>query len=78
MDPWAETDWLQRFRSLAAGKTAVIITHRFTTAMHAETIHVMDDGRIVESGSHEELLALDGRYAKSWKAQMRGRGVEST
>jgi ATP-binding cassette subfamily B protein len=78
MDPWAETDWLQRFRALADGKTAVIITHRFTTAMHAETIHVMDNGRIVESGSHEELLALDGRYAQSWQAQMRGRGVNTS
>ncbi len=76
MDPWAETDWLQRFRSLAEDKTAIIITHRFTTAMHAEIIHVMDNGRIVESGTHEELLALDGRYAQSWKAQMRGRGVD--
>ena len=73
MDPWAETDWLGRFRILAEGKTTVIITHRFTTAMHAETIHVMDNGRIVESGSHAELLALEGRYAESWQAQMRGR-----
>jgi ATP-binding cassette subfamily B protein len=63
---------------LADGKTAVIITHRFTTAMHAETIHVMDNGRIIESGSHEELLALNGRYAQSWQAQMRGRGVNTT
>jgi ATP-binding cassette subfamily B protein len=71
MDPWAETDWLARFRTLAKGRTAVIITHRFTTAMHADVIHVMDEGRVVESGSHGELLAMDGRYAQSWHAQMR-------
>jgi ATP-binding cassette subfamily B protein len=78
MDPWAETDWLQRFRLLAVGRTSIIITHRFTTAMHAEIIHVMENGRIVESGSHQELLSLGGRYAQSWQAQMRGRDVDTT
>jgi ATP-binding cassette subfamily B protein len=70
MDPWAEHEWLQRFHQLAAGQTTLIITHRFTTAMYADIIHVMVDGCIVESGNHAELLALDGRYAQSWKAQM--------
>ena len=60
MDSWAEADWLKRFRRLVAGRTALIITHRFTTAMQADTIHVMDKGRIIESGSHEELLAGGG------------------
>ncbi len=69
MDSWAEVDWLRRFRRLASGRTALIITHRFTTARHADIIHVMDQGGIVESGSHEELLTLDGRYAESWRAQ---------
>jgi ATP-binding cassette, subfamily B, bacterial len=71
MDPWAEHDWLQRFRNLAADRTALIITHRFTTAMYADVIHVMEDGHVVESGSHAELLALDGRYAHSWQDQMK-------
>lgn len=71
MDPWAEHDWLQRFRALAADSMALIITHRFTTAMHADVIHVVDGGRVVESGSHEELLAHGGRYAQSWREQMR-------
>jgi ATP-binding cassette subfamily B protein len=70
MDPWAEHDWLQRFRGLAAGQTTLIITHRFTTAMYADRIHVMEEGQIVESGSHAELLALGGRYAQSWQDQM--------
>jgi len=70
MDSWAEIDWMKRFRQLAGGRTTIVITHRFTTAMHADIIHVMFDGRIVESGRHDELLALDGRYAQSWKAQM--------
>ena len=70
MDPWAEADWLDRFHAAAAGRTTVIITHRFTTAMRADIIHVMVDGQIVESGNHDKLLSLGGRYAQSWSAQM--------
>ncbi|MFO1421379.1 MAG: ABC transporter ATP-binding protein [Candidatus Competibacteraceae bacterium] len=71
MDSWAEADWLARFRALAAGRTAVVITHRFTTALHADVIHVMGQGRVLESGSHAELLELGGRYAQSWAQQWR-------
>ncbi|MFB2771559.1 ABC transporter ATP-binding protein [Pelatocladus sp. BLCC-F211] len=70
MDPWAEYDWLERFRTLAEGRTAVVITHRFTLAMQADIIHVMRAGRIVESGNHEQLLTLGGLYAQSWHTQM--------
>ena len=70
LDPWAEADWLDRFRQLAFGRTSIIITHRFTTAMHADVIHVMDRGQIVESGSHEDLLSQDGLYSESWSRQM--------
>jgi ATP-binding cassette subfamily B protein len=73
MDCWSEADWMARFRALAAGRTALIITHRLTTAMQADAIHVMVEGRIVESGSHDQLLTLNGRYAQSWRQQMRQR-----
>ena len=69
MDPWAEAQWLSRFREFAAGRTAIIITHRFTTAMLADEIHVIDDGHVIESGSHTELIARAGRYAQWWSAQ---------
>ena len=69
MDSWTEADWLGRFRTLVRGRTVLLITHRFTTAMCADVIHVMEHGRIVESGSHEALLARDGLYAQSWIAQ---------
>jgi ATP-binding cassette, subfamily B, bacterial len=70
IDPWAEFDWLERFRTIANGRTAIVITHRFTLAMRADIIHVMRAGRIVESGSHDELVDRGGFYAQSWKQQM--------
>jgi ATP-binding cassette subfamily B protein len=72
MDSWAEADWFDRFRPAAAGRTTIIITHRFTTAMQADVIHVLEDGRSVESGSHQQLLDLGGRYAYSWARQTQG------
>ena len=71
MDSWAEAEWMDRFATQTRGQTGVIITHRFTTAMRADIIHVMQDGQIVESGSHEELLEREGEYAKSWRQQTR-------
>ena len=70
MDSWAEAEWFARFRELAQGHTAVVITHRFSIAMRADIIHVMDAGKVVESGSHSELLKLGGLYAQSWETQM--------
>ena len=62
MDPWAESEWLSRFRSLAAGRTVIMITHRFAAARLADQIHVMADGGIVESGTHDQLMAMQGHY----------------
>jgi ATP-binding cassette subfamily B protein len=70
MDSWTEMQWRDRFYDLVEDRTAIIVTHRFTTAMRADKIHVMDNGKIVESGSHETLLQRGGLYAASWKAQM--------
>jgi ATP-binding cassette, subfamily B, bacterial len=75
LDSWAETDWFDRFHSLANGRTAIIITHRFTIARRADIIHVMDAGCIVESGKHDELLARGGLYARSWSAQVQGQSL---
>jgi len=70
MDSWAEAEWMDRFSKQTQGQTGVIITHRFTTAMRADIIHVMQNGLIVESGSHEELLDREGEYARSWRRQV--------
>jgi ATP-binding cassette, subfamily B, bacterial len=70
MDAWAEANWLGRLRELAEERTVIIITHRFTTAQQADMIHVMAEGRVVESGTHQELLVKGGSYAESWKMQV--------
>jgi ATP-binding cassette subfamily B protein len=69
MDPWAEADWLNRLFTETKGKTLLLITHRFTTARRADLIYVMENGQIVESGNHEELLEKRGLYEKSWNEQ---------
>jgi ATP-binding cassette subfamily B protein len=53
---------------VSTGRTTVLIAHRLQTAMHADRILVMDDGRIVEDGRHSDLLSLGGQYAQMWKA----------
>jgi ATP-binding cassette subfamily B protein len=70
LDSWAEADWFERFRNLAQGRTAIIITHRLPIARRADMIHVMNTGGIVESGTHDELLRQGGLYAQSWLSQM--------
>jgi ATP-binding cassette subfamily B protein len=54
---------------LVVGRTTLIIAHRLSTIRHADCIHVVDGGRIVESGTHDELLARDGNYAALWRLQ---------
>lgn len=72
MDAEAEHEIFQRFRDLKANRTALLITHRFSTVRMADRIVVFEDGAIAELGTHAELLAHDGRYAKMWKLQAAG------
>ncbi|MBD8066916.1 ABC transporter ATP-binding protein [Devosia sp. PTR5] len=72
LDAKAEAEVFSRFKGLATGKTAVIISHRFSTVRMADRILVLDNGAILEAGSHEELLALGGRYAELFELQAAG------
>lgn len=54
---------------LVVGRTTLIVAHRLSTVRHADTIHVIDGGRIAESGTHDQLLAHDGIYASLWRLQ---------
>ena len=76
MDSWAEAEWVENLKKLATGKTVVVITHRLTTAMHADRIHIMDRGRVVESGIHRELISSAGPYQKAWDGQFGRVGKE--
>ena len=72
LDARAEYEVFQRFTALIEGKTAVLISHRFSTVRMADHILFLEYGGLVEEGSHEELLALGGRYAELFELQAAG------
>ena len=72
LDARAEFEVFQRFRELSAGKTAVLISHRFSSVRMADRILVLAEGTIEASGTHDELLAAGGRYAELFELQAAG------
>jgi ATP-binding cassette subfamily B protein len=72
LDARAEYEVFERFKELTQGKTAVLISHRFSTVRMADRILVVEHGRVQEIGSHEELLARGGRYAELFQLQAAG------
>ena len=68
-DVSAEVALFDQLLDHAAGCTAVVVSHRFSTVRRAERIVVIADGRVVEDGSHEELVASQGRYARLFELQ---------
>ena len=69
LDARAEFEVFQRFKELSAGRTAILISHRFSSVRMADRILVLADGRVEASGTHAELLRQGGRYAELHRVQ---------
>ncbi|MDA9774497.1 ABC transporter ATP-binding protein, partial [Saprospiraceae bacterium] len=72
LDARAEYEAFQRFIGLTEGKTSIIISHRFSTVRMANRILVLKDGKVLEIGTHEELMAHDQLYAELFELQAAG------
>jgi ATP-binding cassette subfamily B protein len=69
LDPRAEHELFVSLRAVLAGRSALFISHRFSTVRQADRIYVLEDGRVIEHGSHDELMALGGHYAELFRLQ---------
>ena len=72
MDAEAEATVFEHVQGLSRDKMAILISHRFSTVRSADTILVLDHGRVVERGSHKDLVARGGRYARLFELQAAG------
>jgi ABC-type multidrug transport system fused ATPase/permease subunit len=74
VDPLIEVRISRAFDALSEGRTTIAIAHRLSTAMRADRILVMEDGLVVEDGSHDQLLAVGGRYASLYETWVTSTG----
>ncbi|NWG87539.1 MAG: metal ABC transporter permease, partial [Hydrogenophilaceae bacterium] len=71
LDSATEKAIQEELRRISENRTTLVIAHRLSTVVDADEILVMEAGRIVERGRHEQLLKLNGRYAEMWRLQLR-------
>ena len=71
LDPIAEAEFFEKINESLKGKTIIFISHRLAAARNVDRVVFMENGRIVETGSHRDLMEKDGQYAKMFKTQAR-------
>ena len=69
LDPIAEYELNKQIAEFASDRTVIFISHRLSTTRHADRIYMFEDGRIIEQGSHNELMRMNGKYAEMFTVQ---------
>jgi putative ABC transport system ATP-binding protein len=78
VDPATERRISEALRRLSRGRTVITIAHRLSTAEHSDSVLVFDAGRVVERGTHAELVAMGGRYAELYRSWLGNTRVATT
>ncbi len=76
VDPFTEAQIQEGLETIMRDRTAIVIAHRLSTVKHADRIIVMDHGRIIEEGTHDDLLAQGGHYAELYNTYFRHQSLE--